>query len=292
VAERCLATAKILESKPEAMLEVTRRIIQAGASLKATDVFQGQYRLRELTRKAEQIWAVADVLLLPTAATHYQIAEIEADPVALNSRLGTYTNFVNLMDYAAVAVPAGFTSAGLPFGVSFIAPAWSDAALLSIAARAQRAAATPLGATSLPLPPADGETRGVPDGFIDVMVCGAHMSGLPLNPQLLERGAWQIATTRTAPAYRFYALPGGPPFRPGLVQVASEGAAIDVEVWRMPIEHFGSFVSGIPAPLGIGKVKLENGAQVCGFLCEAHGIAGATDITALGGWRQYVRLRG
>ncbi len=148
---------------------------------------------------------------------------------------------------------------------------------------------TTLGATSLPLPPADAHARAAPDGFIDVMVCGAHMSGLPLNKQLLERGAWQVATTRTAPIYRFYALPGGPPFRPGLVQVNDDGVAIDVEVWRMPVEHFGSFVAGIPAPLGIGKVKLEDGSVVSGFLCESLGVADATDISALGGWRQYLR---
>ncbi len=291
IAERYVATASILESQPEAMLEITRRIIQAGASPKATDAFRGQYRLRELSRKAEGIWSAADVLLLPTAGTHFRIAEIDADPIALNSRLGTYTNFVNLMDYAAVAVPAGFTPTGLPFGISLIAPAWSDADLLALAARVHRAARLSLGATSLPMPPADADAREAPAGFIDVMVCGAHMSGLPLNPQLLERGAWQVATTRTAPVYRFYALPGGPPFRPGLVQVADQGVAIDVEVWRMPIEHFGSFVAGIPAPLGIGKIRLEDGSLVCGFLCESLGIANATDISALGGWRQYLRIR-
>ncbi len=124
---------------------------------------------------------------------------------------------------------------------------------------------------------------------LDVMVCGAHMSGLPLNKQLLERGAWQVSTTtRTAPIYRFYALPGGPPFRPGLVRVPEGGVAIDVEVWRMPVEHFGSFVAGIPAPLGIGKVKLEDGSEVSGFMCEDLGVAGAADISALGGWRQYL----
>ena len=123
------------------------------------------------------------------------------------------------------------------------------------------------------------------------MVCGAHLTGLPLNPQLLERGAYRISITRTAPVYRFYALPGGPPFRPGLVQVKDGGVAIDVEVWRMPVEHFGSFVAGIPAPLGICKVKLEDGSQVCGFICEAHAVDGATDISALGGWRQYMASR-
>jgi len=219
--------------------------------------------------------------------THYRIADEQADPIRLNSTLGRYTNFVNLMDLAAVAVPAGFTPEGLPFGITLIAPAWSDADLLALAARAHRAAVSTLGATSLPLPPAE-PLPALDAATIDVMVCGAHMSGLPLNKQLLERGAWRVATTRTAPVYRFYALPGGPPFRPGLVRVKDQGVAVDVEVWRVPAEHFGSFVAGIPAPLGIGKVKLEDGSEVSGFMCESLGVAEATDISSLGGWRQYL----
>ncbi len=289
VAERYLATQSLLESRPEAMLEVTRRIIQGGATPSAREAFRAQYRLRELIRLAQPIWDAADVLLLPTAGTHYRIDEETADPIRLNSTLGRYTNFVNLMDLAAVAVPSGFTAAGLPFGVTLIAPAWNDVDLLALAGRVQRAAVATMGATNLPLPPADPAPAAPPGpDTLDVMVCGAHMSGLPLNKQLLERGAWQVATTRTAPIYRFYALPGGPPFRPGLVQVKENGVAIDVEVWRVPTETFGSFVSGIPAPLGIGKVQLEDGSAVCGFLCESIGVDGATDISALGGWRQYL----
>jgi allophanate hydrolase len=290
VAERYLATESLLKSQPGAMLDVTRQIISGGAAPAALDAFRAQYRLKELTRAAQPIWQAADVLLLPTAGTHYRIADEQADPVRLNSTLGRYTNFVNLMDLAAVAVPAGFTPDGLPFGVSLIAPAWSDTDLLALATRAHRAAVSTLGATSLPLPPA--EPLPPADGAtIDVMVCGAHMSGLPLNKQLLERGAWQVATTRTAPVYRFYALPGGPPFRPGLVRVPEQGVAIDVEVWRVPAEHFGSFVAGIPSPLGIGKVKLEDGSEVSGFMCESQGVADATDISSLGGWRQYLAAK-
>jgi allophanate hydrolase len=288
VAERYLATESLLSSRPEAMLEVTRQIISGGATPKALDAFRAQYRLKDLTRRAQPIWETAQLLLLPTAGTHYRVAEEQAEPIRLNSTLGRYTNFVNLMDLAAVAVPAGFTPEGLPFGVSLIAPAWSDADLLALAGRLQRASVSTLGATSLPLPTAEPAPGATAD-LVDVMVCGAHMSGLPLNKQLLERGAWQISTTRTAPVYRFYALPGGPPFRPGLVQVNEGGVAVDVEVWRMPVEHFGSFVAGIPAPLGIGKVKLEDGSSVSGFLCESLGVANATDISALGGWRQHLR---
>jgi allophanate hydrolase len=287
VAERYLATESLLSSQPDAMFEVTRQIISGGANPRALDAFRAQYRLKELTRAAQPVWQAADVLLLPTAGTHYRIADELADPIRLNSTLGRYTNFVNLMDLSAVAVPAGFTPEGLPFGVSLIAPAWSDSDLLALAARAHRAAVSTLGALPLPLPAAETMPGGA-EGTIDVMVCGAHMSGLPLNKQLLERGAWLVSTTRTAPIYRFYALPGGPPFRPGLVRVKDHGVAIDVEVWRVPAEHFGSFVAGIPSPLGIGKVKLEDGSEVSGFMCEALGIADATEISPLGGWRQYL----
>jgi len=290
VAERYLATESLLAARPEAMLDVTRQIISGGANPKAIDAFRAQYRLKDLIRRAQPIWETAQLLLLPTAGTHYRIDDEQANPMRLNSTLGRYTNFVNLMDLAAVAVPAGFTPARLPFGVSLIAPAWSDADLLALAGRLQRAGVSTLGATSLPMPEAESATAAGAD-LVDVMVCGAHMSGLPLNKQLLERGAWQISTTRTAPIYRFYALPGGPPFRPGLVQVSDGGVAIDVEVWRMPVEHFGSFVAGIPAPLGIGKVKLEDGNSVSGFLCESLGVANATDISALGGWREYLQTR-
>jgi len=289
VAERYLATEVLLTTQPGAMLDVTRRIIEGGASPKALDAFRAQYRLKALTRQAQALWKAADVLLLPTAGTHYRIVDEQAEPIRLNSTLGRYTNFVNLMDLAAVAVPAGFTPDRLPFGVSLIAPAWSDADLLALGGRLQRASVSTLGATSLPLPAA--VPPAVSADLVDVMVCGAHMSGLPLNKQLLERGAWQINTTRTAPIYRFYALPGGPPFRPGLVQVKEGGVAVDVEVWRMPVEHFGSFVAGIPAPLGIGKVKLQDGGSVSGFLCESLGVAGAADISDLGGWRQYLATK-
>jgi allophanate hydrolase len=290
VAERYLATESLLTSRPEAMLDVTRQIIAGGVNPNALDAFRAQYRLKDLIRRAQSVWQSAEVLLLPTAGTHYRIADEQADPIRLNSTLGRYTNFVNLMDLAAVAVPAGFTPARLPFGVSLIAPTWNDADLLALAGRLQRACVSTLGATSLPLAKAKAVSATSAD-LVDVMVCGAHMSGLPLNKQLLERGAWQISTTRTAPVYRFFALPGGPPFRPGLVQVSEGGVAIDVEVWRMPVEHFGSFVAGIPAPLGIGKVRLEDGSSVSGFLCETLGIADATDISALGGWRQYLRTK-
>jgi allophanate hydrolase len=287
VAERYLAARSLLETNPGALHPVTRQIIEPGRTASALDAFSAQYRLRELAAAASGIWRAVDTLLLPTAGTHYSIAEVLADPLQLNSNLGRYTNFVNLLDLAAVAVPAGFTSRGLPFGITLIGTAWQDDDLLTLAGRLHVAAMNTLGACGTGWPEHQGNAPQAA-ATIDIAVCGAHMSGLPLNHQLTDRGAWQVAATRTAPAYRLHALPGGPPARPGLVCVPEGGVAIEIEIWRMPEEHFASFVRGIPAPLGIGKVQVADGNRTCGFLCEAHATAGATDISHLGGWRNYL----
>jgi allophanate hydrolase len=291
VAERYVVAEPVLRRDPDAVLAVTRQIIEGGARPSAVDAFRAQYRLQELRRVCEQAWAQIDVLLTPTAGTIYRIDEIEADPVRLNSQLGLYTNFVNLLDLAAVAVPAGFTPAGLPFGVTLVGPAWSDFELLRLAARLQRCGPARLGALPLPLGAAvEFDWNALTDG-IALAVCGAHLQGLPLNNQLLERGAVLIERTLTAPDSRLYALPGGPPARPGLVRVAAQGVAIAVEIWVLPSAAFGSFIAGIPAPLAIGKLTLADGREVSGFLCEAHAVSRAQDISAYGGWRAYQASR-
>ncbi len=288
VAERYLAAEATLRNHPDAVLPVTRAIIEPGASFTAAGAFRAQYELQELRRASEQAWQEVDVLVTPTAATIYRISEIEADPIRLNGRLGYYTNFMNLLDLAAVAVPAGFTSQGLPFGLTLAAPAWSDHELLSMASRLHRCTGINLGATGWPIPPAPVWNWHTPQSAIPVAVCGAHMQGLPLNPQLIERGAVLLEKTATAPEYRLYSLPGGPPHRPGLVAVDRDGAAIEVEVWLVPAGEFGSFVAAIPSPLGIGKLRLADGRQVSGFLCEARAVQGALDITSSGGWRAFL----
>jgi allophanate hydrolase len=247
----------------------------------------------------DAVWQDIDCLLTPTAGTIYRIADMQADPIRLNSNLGYYTNFMNLLDYAAVAVPAGFQASGdaqgLPWGVTLAAPAFKDVPLLRLADRFHRAqAALSLGATAATL--ADTPAINSTDlpkgsntaGTVKVAVCGAHLSGLPLNWQLTQRGARLLGAVQSAPEYKFYALAGGPVQRPGMVRVKEGGAAIDMEVWELPAEHFGSFVDGIPAPLGIGKVRLADGSWVSGFVCEAVGIEGGTDITALGSWRAWL----
>jgi allophanate hydrolase len=289
VAERYLVARPLLETNADALLPVTRGIIRGGAGASAADAFSARYRLQELAAAARGIWDKADALMLPTAGTHFTIEAEQADPVQLNSQLGTYTNFVNLLDLSGVALPAGFTGAGLPFGVTLLAPAFHDEDLLALAARLHAAAGLTLGATGFrpeqpALPPAPG-------GTLDIAVCGAHLSGLPLNHQLTERGAWLVTATHTAPEYRLYALPGGPPERPGMVRTASGGVAIDIEIWRMPEEQVGPFLRNIRAPLGIGPVRVQDGSEVCGFLCEALAIEGARDISSFGGWRGWLAAR-
>ena len=287
VAERYVAIRDFIEREPGALHPVTAAIIGGAKRHSAVDAFSAYYRLKELQRRTAPVWDSIDILVTPTAGTIYKIAEVEADPIKLNSNLGYYTNFMNLLDLCAIAVPAGFQANGLPFGATLAAPAFADEELCALGGIAQRAMVKTMGATGLPLPEEISPEKG--QNAIPLAVCGAHMSGLPLNSQLVERGARLERKCRTAPCYRLYALTEFTPPRPGMVR-SDDGAAIDVEVWDVPPAAFGSFVDGIPAPLGIGTVTLEDGRQVKGFLCEAHATKAARDITGLGGWRKFIQV--
>lgn len=291
VAERYWAVRELIERHPEALHPVTREVIARGAKASAVEAFDAYYRLKALRRVTAAAWKEIDFLALPTAGTIYRITEVEADPIRLNSNLGHYTNFVNLLDLAGIAVPAGFRADGLPFGATLLAPAFQEGALGALGMRIQQAFALPLGATGIA--PPDTEFREVAPsraGTVRLAVCGAHMAGLPLNRELVERGARLLREARTAPRYRFFALESFSPPRPGLVR-AEPGNAIAVEVWEVPAEELGSFVDGIPAPLGIGTLELEDGEEVHGFLCEQYATAGAREISELGGWRAYLATR-
>lgn len=303
VAERYVAIKDFIDAQPEAVFPPVRTIIEGGKAKTAADAFAASYKLKALKRVCDAVWQDVDCLLTPTAGTIYRIADMQADPIRLNSNLGYYTNFMNLLDYAAVAVPAGFQASGdaqgLPWGVTLAAPAFKDVPLLSLADRFHRAqAALSLGATAATLADTPAiHSAGLPKGSntagtVKVAVCGAHLSGLPLNWQLTQRGARLLGAVQSAPEYKFYALAGGPVQRPGMVRVNEGGAAIHMEVWELPAEHFGSFVDGIPAPLGIGKVKLADGSWVSGFVCEAIGVEGGAEITGLGSWRVWLARRG
>ncbi|PTY37645.1 allophanate hydrolase [Saccharospirillum sp. MSK14-1] len=287
VSERYLAIQPMMEQQPDQVFSVVRDIIAGGRDPKATDLFRAQYRLNALKRTCWAQLEGLDALLTPTAGRHFTIAELLEEPVRYNSELGYYTNFMNLIDWAAVAVPTAFTEAGRPFGITLSAPAFRDRSLLSIAHRLQQSLALPQGALQWPPLPAS-QTAVAARDHIRVAVCGAHLEGLPLNFQLAERGAKLQEKTQTSANYRFYALAGGPPFRPGLVRDELAGVAIEVEVWSVPSDAFGSFVADIPAPLGIGKLELADGRWVSGFICEAAGLSGATDISQYGSWKAYL----
>lgn len=298
IAERYAAVGAFIEVHGEDIHPITRKIIEGGKGLTAVAAFQGEYRLRELKRRSEAAWSTVDIILTPTSGTIYRHVELDADPIRLNANLGFYTNFMNLFDLAGVSVPAGFRADGLPCGVTLVGPRASDRALLQIAGRLQRASVTRVGALQTPLPAAEvgatadlGAMAELRPGHLAVAVCGAHLQGLPLNHQLRDRGGYLLQATVSAPRYRLFALPGGPPLRPGMIRVSVGGAAIEVEVWAVPAEHVGSFVAGIPAPLGIGKIELDGGAWVSGFICEGFATEKATDITQFGGWRAYLKAK-
>lgn len=290
VAERYAAVRGFFDANEHEIVEPVRSIIAAGRGYSAADLHEAQTRLRALGQQAAAMWDHIDVLLLPTAPTHYRLDQMQADPVALNRNLGVYTNFVNLLDYAAISVPSAIRPDGLPFGITFVGPCGSDWQLAELGQRYHLATGLMQGATGEPLPAAEViPALGGEGAKVRVAVVGAHLSGMPLNGQLTERGARLVGTAETAPDYRFYALPGTVPPKPGLLRVApGTGARIAVEVWEMPLEHYGSFVSLIPAPLGIATLILADGRGVQGFVCEAQALQGAHDITHLGGWRAYL----
>lgn len=290
VAERYAAIRAFIEKNPQALHPVTRAITEKGIQITAPDTFEAFYKLKALERQTRAVWDDMDLLVTPTAGSPYTIAAVEADPIRLNSNLGHYTNFVNLLDLSAVAVPTGFMNQGLPFGVTLVARCGQDFPLLTLAARLHVRTVATAGAT----PHAPHLKSGAPDatlfpsGQVQVAVCGAHLSGLPLNSQLTQRGGRLVRAVRSAPRYRFYLLPGGPLMRPGMVRVAQGGAAIEMEIWELPAREFGSFVAAIPAPLGIGSVELEDGSRLPGFVCEAYATTEARDITHHGGWRAFL----
>jgi allophanate hydrolase len=281
VAERLAAIEPLMRTNPGAVHPVVRGIIQGGLGVSGADVFRGQYALQGHLRGAAALWQQIDVLALPTTPTIYRIAELLAEPVTLNSHLGTYTNFVNLLDMSAVAVPAGFRENGTGFGASLIGPAWADRALLELAQRYEAVAGI------APRPPLDLADAGAPER-LTLAVVGAHLAGMPLHWQLASRGARLVKATTTAAQYRLYAMAGQAPPKPALVHVGPQGSAIAVEVYELDAAAFGSFVAEVPAPLAIGTLALADGSTVSGFVAEPRALEGAKDITALGGWRAFI----
>ncbi len=289
VAERYAAIQSLITTRPEVLHPVTRTIISQATRFSATDTFQAIYRLRDLKRLADMQMANVDFVLTPTASNIYTIAEVENEPYKLNSQLGFYTNFVNLLDYSAVALPAGKLDSGMPFGVTIFADKFMDQALIDLSRRILARNGLVMGAGNYGWV---ASSRTQPDSqprHVDLLVCGAHLSGMPLNHQLTGLKAVLSEATTTSPNYRMYALAGGPPYRPGLVRDIDNGAAINVEVWSIPVENLGKFLLGIPAPLGLGRIELSDGRYVTGFICEPYAISTATDISHYGGWVNYIK---
>jgi allophanate hydrolase len=288
LAERWAALRAFHADHADAFFPVTRQIIEGGATPLAVDAFEALYKLAALRRAADATWAQVEALVLPTAATTYTRSQVEADPIRLNSRLGYYTNFANLLDTAALAVPGGFRSDGLPFGITLFGPPWSDFRLAGIGGALHRSTARTLGATGHALPPARPVPR-LETNEISIAVVGAHLTGQPLNSQLTAVEGRLVRTAHTADCYRLYALAGTTPPKPGLARVApGSGGCIELEIWALPPAAFGRFVAAIPPPLGIGTLALSDGSSVKGFLCESVALQEAKDITSFGGWRAYL----
>jgi allophanate hydrolase len=288
ITERYLVIRNLLASSPGAIHPVTREITIAGNRLSAADTFAALYRLQTLRRSAEHAFAGIDALVLPTAPTAYSTAQVLANPIELNSRLGTYTNFVNLLDLCALAVPSAIRTDEIPFGITLLAPAGQDAMLASIGRVFQAQTKLTLGSRDVAMPPLASLDAGVTGDEIAIAVVGAHLSGMALNGELKALGGRLLEATATAPDYRLYALPTTPA-KPGMLRVeAASGTSIALEVWALGAAAFGQFVAAIPPPLSIGTVRLKDGRSVKGFIVEAADVSGARDISAFGGWRAFM----
>ena len=290
VAERHLVVRELMAFHPAALDPVVRNVIVQAERFSADDAFEGRYRLQALARRAEQTWDACDVLLVPTTTRHPTFAEVAADPVGENTALGLFTNFVNLLGWCALALPASLTAEGMPCGITLIGRANHDAALIELGKTWQTLAAQPMGISGRAASQARAATLPVPatEAVLPIAVVGAHLSGLPLNHQLTDLGAVKIEATRTASKYRLFALPGTRPRKPGLQRIARDGHAIELEIWGVPLRNVGCLLAAIPAPLGLGSIELGDGRSVHGFVCEAIAFDGAEDISHFGGWRSYV----
>jgi allophanate hydrolase len=268
VSERYTALEDFLKTNPDAFYPATKQIIGGGADHSARDAFAATYRLAELRRESESVWDGLTAIVTPTAGGFPTLADMEADPIGPNSKLGYYTNFMNLLDLCALAVPAGESVSGLPFGITWIAPRDTDKALIEVASK--------------------GPSALRPDATLSILLFGAHMHGLPLNSQVLGLGGTFVGNVQTAPLYKMVYLPEPAPHRPGIVRVSEGGVSIVAEEWSFPKAALGEFLSTIQQPLGLGQLELNDGRKVHGFLCETAAAETAKDISETGGWRLFL----
>ncbi|THF49605.1 allophanate hydrolase [Allorhizobium terrae] len=293
VAERLAAVKDFIATNADDFDPAVRTIIEGAKAYDAVGAFEGKYKLEALRQLTKAEWEKVDMLMLPTSPTTYTVEAMMADPIVKNGHFGRYTNFANLFGYAAIAIPAGFDTEGhLPAGVTLIGPGFSDEALAPFADAMHRSLGAGMGKAKEAAIPEASRVADGDDGMISIMVVGAHLTGMPLNHELTGPGGRLVKTCRTAGDYRLFVLPNTTPPKPGLIREPGlAGKGLEVEVWKLPPSAFGNFVNNIPAPLGIGKVTLDDGSQVSGFLCEPYAVEGALEVTALGGWRAYIASR-
>jgi len=293
IAERWSGLASFVEAQPDAVHPVTRAVLEPGAAVTGAEAFRGVARLQELRAECRRTLSAVDVLVTPTTTAAFTLEQMKAEPVAANAALGRFSTFVNLLDMAAIAVPAGMTHGGVPFGVTLHAESGADESLAALASAVEAVSPRTLGATgwqptTMPPQPAPPPADASGAETLSIAVVGAHLEGLPLHGDLVAAGATLVRRTATASAYRLFALPGTVPPKPGLTRVSEGGGAIEVEVYAMPLATVGPFLATVPAPLGIGTVELADGTSVHGFVCEGIGLDGARDVTEYGGWRAYL----
>ncbi len=287
VAERFIVIEDLLAKNLEAVHPVTRQVVEVAKQFDAADTFRSFYKLQAFKRQLQPVIDSVDMLCVPSIPTFFTVADLERDPIGPNSELGTYTNFVNLLDLCGIAVPTRPRKDGRPGSVTLLARAGRDNTVAAVAAQLHQQSGVSLGATSWSLSSHPAMPAMADAGEVALAVVGAHMSGLPLNRELTRLGGRFLKAARTAATYKLFSLPGGPPTRPGLLY-ANEGAGIDLEVWALPVHTFGEFIRGVPRPLGIGTLVLDDETEVKGFLCESHAVQHAEDVTRFGGWRAYL----
>ncbi|MBI1243683.1 MAG: allophanate hydrolase [Alphaproteobacteria bacterium] len=292
VAERYAAIERLMQTNPKAVHPTTRAIIGKAGNFNAVATFRALYRLEELKRRSAAVWSGIDVMALPTSGTIFTLEQLAAEPIRHNTELGYYTNFVNLLDLSALAVPSGMRADGLPTGITLIGPAWHDAWLAGLGHAFHRSTGLMLGATGIAQPASNAPAAAAKlsaDDRVRLAVVGAHLSGMPLNSQLLDRGGRLVRTARTASSYRLFALADTAPPKPGLERIATGGRGIEIEIWDMPVAEFGAFVALVPPPLAIGSIEIDDGSWCKGFVCEPAALRTAKDITRYGGWRAYMQ---
>jgi allophanate hydrolase len=288
IVERYAGLKPFVSSHPDECLPVIEQIFSTSSSYTAQDVFAALHRRRTLLMESRKIWRNIHAIMLPTTPTIYTRSQINADPIRLNTNLGYYTRFANLLDCCAISVPAAMRAGGLPFGMSLVGKAYDDHVITALAIRFHADTQLTMGASASPMPGQWAFAAPVEKHSIDIAVVGAHLSGQPLNYQLTSLEAQFVREARTAPCYQLSLLANAKPVKPGLLRVSSGGGAIKLEIWRMPRHRFGEFIALVPQPLSIGSITLEDSSIVKGFLCESIAAQEARDVTSYGGWREFL----